>query len=37
MDYLIVNPIHDVEIKPGEETCGIGIVVTPEKFNLKGV
>lgn len=30
MDYLIANPVGSVNIKAFEDSCGVGIVVTPE-------
>lgn len=32
MDYLLSNPLGDVDIKAFEESCGVGIVVTPEQI-----
>lgn len=32
MDYLISNPIGNVDIKAFEESCGVGVVVTPEQI-----
>lgn len=32
MDYLISNPLGDVDIKAFEESCGVGVVVTPEQI-----
>jgi glutaminyl-tRNA synthetase len=35
MDYLLSNPLGDVDIKAFEESCGVGIVVTPEQIELE--
>nr|CAG4639800.1 EOG090X01EL [Daphnia pulex] len=32
MDYLLSNPLGDVDIKAFEESCGVGIMVTPEQI-----
>ena len=32
MEYLMSNPIGEVNIKAFEEACGVGIVVTPERI-----
>lgn len=32
MDYLISNPIGEVNIKAFQESCGVGVVVTPEQI-----
>ena len=32
MDYLMSHPVGNVDIKAFEESCGVGIVVTPEKI-----
>ncbi len=32
MDYLISNPIGNVDMKAFEESCGVGIVVSPEQI-----
>ncbi len=32
MEYLISNPLGDVDIKAFEESCGVGILVTPEQI-----
>jgi glutaminyl-tRNA synthetase len=32
MDYLMSHPVGNVDIKAFEESCGVGVVVTPEKI-----
>lgn len=32
MDYLMANPVGEVNIKSFEESCGVGVVVTPEQI-----
>ena len=32
MDYLMSNPVGNVDVKAFESACGVGIVVTPEQI-----
>lgn len=32
MEYLISNPVGNIDISAFEESCGVGIVVTPEQI-----
>lgn len=35
MDYLMSNPMGTVDIKSFEESCGVGVVVSPEQIELE--
>nr|CAG4634624.1 EOG090X01EL [Alona affinis] len=35
MDYLLSNPLGNVDIKAFEESCGVGVVVLPEQIELE--
>lgn len=35
MDYLISNPIGNVNIKAFEESCGVGVVILPEQIEME--
>lgn len=35
MDYLISNPIGNVDIKAFEESCGVGVVILPEQIEME--
>ena len=35
MDYLISNPIGNVDIKIFEESCGVGVVNLPEQMEIE--
>ena len=35
MDYLISNPIGNVDMKAFEESCGVGVVILPEQIEME--
>lgn len=35
IDYLMSNPVGDVDIKAFEEACGVGVVVLPEQIEVE--
>ncbi len=35
IEYLISNPIGNVDIKAFEESCGVGVVILPEQIEME--
>lgn len=35
IEYLISNPIGNVDIKAFKESCGVGVVILPEQIEME--